>query len=958
MAGTPTRHLSIESKLAGIIALTALLAMLLGIGIMGVLQYRSAERAIESRMLNIGALIADSASATIAFGDEAAARAVLATLHSTPEVLSAALYTDAGERVATYLRGKAEDSAAPVLSARKATPSLEERSLAYVTRDGGSGTLLKVEAPVRVQGERLGTVVLLTDRAELVELADRLLTVSALLTLAISTAVILIARVVQRAVTRPVLALKTLMDDIAISQDYTRRAPRTANDEIGALGDGFNAMLAQIESRDSKLARYNEELESTVRARTQELAGTVTQLRQEKERAEQASRAKSQFLANMSHEIRTPMNGVLGTADLLGMTPLSGSQHELLSTIQRSGKALLGLLNDILDLSKIEAGKLELERYPFDPGEVLHDVADLFTPGARQKGLVIELDYPSDMPSGVLGDGARLRQVLVNLVGNAVKFTARGKVEIRAEIHAALGGPRLVVTVSDSGEGIGEDALSRIFETFAQADGSMSRRFGGTGLGLSIARQLVELMGGTICARSRLGVGSTFTVDIPLELSDMPAVGADAKDGMVFASLRVWSLVSDRRHRQFVKAHLKAWRVAHTEFDDEDGLLDAWMAGGAHHDGTDVFVCDAPGGNTSATVRLAASVNAGARGRRVSMIVISRDPLATVLDDDSGVCRIPVPPRVSRFFNRLLEIAQVPVNEDVPRRAADDAPLAGIRVLVAEDHHVNQMVARGIIERLGCTVDIADNGAIALEKLAVSRYDIVLMDCQMPEMDGFTATQHLRAREAAANARPTPVVALTAHALKGDREACLAAGMDDYLTKPFSIGEIESMLRRWTTAGTSAPPSATSSATPDTTASGSEHVAPAACTVDAQAATWIDEADEFDLEIFSGVRALDPDGATGLLRELVDAFLSDVDEKLPRIRASIDAADAASLHAITHQMKSSAGSLGLMRVSRLCREIDEDARTGGVSRGATLLSTLEAALGSARDWLTRQAEPA
>jgi PAS domain S-box-containing protein len=630
-----------------------------------------------------------------------------------------------------------------------------------------------------------------------------------------------------------------------------------------------------------------------------------------KEAAEAASIAKSQFLANMSHEIRTPMNGVLGLAALLRQTPLSPKQQRLTDTIVRSGNSLLDIINDILDFSKIEAGKLELEYTDFHLRILVDDVLELFAAPAHQKHLELIADVADSVPAFVKGDPARLRQILINLIGNAIKFTAQGEVVVSI-VSVADGEDQSVLcfSVKDTGVGITPDALRSIFQPFSQADGSTTRKYGGTGLGLAIAKELVAFMGGEIWAESQMGSGATFFFTVHLAHSHLGSTGApDSKQAL--PDQRVLVVDDSRTARLSLDRQLRNWGMTSTVA--ESGQVALLLLAKAVEDGrpydTVVIDLDMPGMNGLETVHAIYETLQHHQPRVILMTPVERVDAA---EDRTGLiaATLTKPVRPSDLHRALS--GQTDSVSPSPHRPMQEertpAKPHGV-VLLAEDNAVNQEVTLGMLEVLGCPATAVENGRRAIDLLANQPFSVILMDCQMPEMDGFEATRAIR-RQEQGSGRRIPIVALTAHALQGDRELCLAAGMDDYLSKPFTIEQLRTVLYRWLPS-TSQPTQADSPQTP---------FAPSPTP-----ALQTDES-PVDPKSWDSITSLQRPGQPDLLAKVIGLYLKDSQGLVDKILAATQGMDFAALRDTAHCLKSRSATLGAWHVADLCKQLETGAR--------------------------------
>ena len=557
---------------------------------------------------------------------------------------------------------------------------------------------------------------------------------------------------------------------ISTRKDYSIRAVRRSDDEIGMLVDTFNHMITQIEMRDQ-------------------------QLKSEVKRAEAARVAKSQFLATMSHEIRTPINGVLGMTQLLLDTQLSGEQVDFARTIHKSAEGLLSVINDILDFSKGEAGRYEIETIPFSPAKVVHECVDTVSIVAAEKKLELCLELDEHLPASLKGDPSRLRQVLLNLLSNALKFTPQGEIVLRVQLEESQGvSARLRFEVQDTGIGIPQDRIDRLFQSFSQVDASRTRKYGGTGLGLAISKQIVEAMGGTMFVKTQEGVGSTFGFKLQLAVEETPP---EVELVAAPRSLRV--LIADPSPTSgaaLVKL-LQEGNFVELASDGPSARIHLMQAAQAQRP-FDLVLSDQRLGSAFEALE----VIGGEKLAVAPMIVMAPINLLASAASSKWPGRkaaLAKPVKRSDLFWCIAEVLRGPVPSTAAARepsAPPDAPHANLCVLVAEDHPVNQRITTRFLEKLGITWVVAGNGEEALQALKERDFDLVLMDVQMPVMDGLEATLAIRKLESLRGGR-VPIVALTANVLEEHRREAQQAGFDDYLAKPVKLEELRAKIQKW-----------------------------------------------------------------------------------------------------------------------------------------------------------------
>jgi signal transduction histidine kinase/DNA-binding response OmpR family regulator len=868
----------------------------------------SLRRSLAQHLLTLATTVGANTTAALTFSDRADARNVLRSLQADPNIRAVTLYDAAGNVfVDVDLSGGNVSPRDRLLDWGIGNAAGREQSTLF-----RGLTRAHIHVPVMLDGEQVGTLHVDAELTQLyAQLKSSVQSTFLGLLLAASLAFILSLRL-QRSILEPLNNLVRAVGKVRQSKNFSIRAEKTSDDELGALIDGFNEMMAE-------LYVYKNELEKLVGERTVQLNTAVAEAREALGRANAASRAKSEFLARMSHEIRTPMNGVLGMAELLRQsTTLDERQRRYAVTIQQSGNALLDIINDILDFSKIEAGKLELHVEPFNLRDLAEDAVDILAERAHSKGLQLFCDIPADIETSVSGDAQRLRQIVINLISNAVKFTEQGEVKITVQRSGSdFFDPAYRFEVIDTGVGIRPESRSTIFESFAQEDTSTSRRHEGTGLGLAICKQLVELMGGQIGVTSTLGVGSTFYFTVPLptdttatrERQDLP--------------LRTRMLLVDDNltSREVLKHHLATWSVRVTEATSGKQALEILdkALGGEF----DVLIIDTQMPEMDG-ITLATTVRN--RGDFAGVPVLMMNPVSAAIPDaaslkDGPTAWLSKPVRRGHLHAALMALLVDPsaLAARGPEAATRGTAFADAeartvsriqRVLVVEDNPVNQEVAQAMLHELGVEAVSAWSGEEALEKLKADHFEVILMDCQMPKLDGYATAALFREWEKENKRERTPIVALTANALSGDAEKCFAAGMDRYLSKPFTSEQLHSVLES------------------------------CASVTMITASDVKKESAVLDSNALGRIRALHKPGGPNLFAKVVSLYFSSSLALTDAMRAAAFTRDAAGIREAAHALKSSSANVGALQFAELCKEVEIAAAEGQLDYARALVDKL------------------
>lgn len=830
---------SIRKKLVFFMTVLSVISVLVGVISSVAFSIGDMRTSFQNRMEITTEIIGSMSEGALLFEDMVTARETLSVLKKEREIIMACLYTDDGKVLGQYRAAHAGRMAPAECPA-----STHEISIA------GQEVYTFVRPVVDGNGEQAGNILVVAQMVTLKDLIARQIWITVIIVLIVSILALGVAYILQPLITGPILSLVSLTKRISEEKDYSLRASTKSDDEIGVLSSSFNAMLATIQEREKELYEINE-------------------------KAEAASRSKSEFLANMSHEIRTPINGILGFAQLLSVMPLEEKQRSFVDIILSSGNTLLTVINDILDFSKIEAGKLHIESVPFDLGEVVENVIDLMTARAEEKHLEIAMRYAPGTPINVIGDPGRVKQVLINYVSNAIKFTAQGHVVINVESRI-LGNTETIIRfeVIDTGIGISKEAQKKIFEKFMQADASTTKRYGGTGLGLAICQQLAHLMGGEVGVLSEEGKGSNFWFEVPFRLDQSQEQKRNLPE-VSLAGCRLLIVDDHEVNRRILLELAEGWRVQAQAAESGEEALHLLKKAKAENNPFHIAILDyqlpnMDGEELSNLIKTDRSIadtslilltSMGMRGDagrfqeigfdaylvKPARAAVLLDTVSTVwLNRKKGEKREAIitqhsftgdggqerreerketaEPQSSPLLNRQYPDAQgrpavtppssaapMPPRPSPPHHAAPAAPArpastmggssqqasAKPRILLVEDQLTNRLVVENILENMGLMAIHAENGEEAVQKVRAGTFDLILMDVQMPVMNGFDATREIRKLEQVEQRGHMPIIAVTANAMQGDREKCLDAGMDDYIAKPIQIAELQAMIRRF-----------------------------------------------------------------------------------------------------------------------------------------------------------------
>jgi two-component system sensor histidine kinase/response regulator len=910
----------IRAKLMLLASVAGIVALAISGGINAYTQYHTGSNALVHRLQMHADMAALNGAAALAFNDTEAASKVLNALRVDAAVTGASIAQKDGTQLAAW--GSADAHAD-----------------------------IQVQADVTL-GESIGTVRIEATSKELrAQLWHGALVFLGVLVGALGVA-LLTASMFQRVISDPILELDRAATVVSRTRDFSVRVRAAGQDEVGRLVHSFNGMLAELEALAHQASEHRTELENKVASRTAELATALKS-------SQAGAKTKSEFLANMSHEIRTPMNGVIGMLELLQMESLGTDARSMLETAHHSADALLALINDVLDYSKIDAGKLVLEHVDVELRPLAEEVATLFSRQANAKGVEISCAIHNNVPAVLTGDPLRLRQIMANLVGNAVKFTERGEVLLGIRMReppvaapgtaaATAGAAMIQILIQDTGIGMSDIAREHLFQVFTQADASTTRKYGGTGLGLAITKSLIDTMGGTVKVTSEPGRGSTFSVFLPLAFraggSAEQAAGA-AMPAVAPENLRAPRvlIVDDNATNRCILEHYLEPPHAHAQsVASAQAGLQAVRTAVADGTPFDLVLLDYQMPDVDGMGFLRA-LRADAAIANTPCVVLSSLGDRVEEADALGVSAwLAKPVRKTQLESAMARVQGITLTGPVLKPTPVEAWSAGARVLLVEDNRVNQQVALRMLKTFGIAASIAENGEAAVAAIQAEPFDLVLMDCQMPVMDGYEATRKVRAWEAAAHdgaPRPrVPIVAMTANALFGDREKCLAAGMDDYVAKPIKRDVLAVVLAPWLKSSSATAPAAAATEEVAVPTAGSR------ATNGVKGGLALDLPPMLDSTLDPAIFAQLSELMGGELADIVDTYMRDTEAQIVAMDGALAQRDLVALRRCAHSLKSSSAAVGAVAVQSTSQALEVHAR---ISEGFDQVESMVAAVRSA-----------